>query len=77
VDAARHRDRHGTLRPKSFERWRRLTLLAQGRLPDQILLEDANDLALFLEATGRTVPRFRWCEEAIDEQNEQFAESFF
>jgi len=56
-------------------RWRRLTLLAQGTIPDLILLEDANDLVLFLEATGRTVPRRRWCEEAIEEANEGFATS--
>jgi hypothetical protein len=56
-------------------RWRRLTLLAQGTLPDVILLEDANDIALFLEATGRTVLRRRWCEEAVDALNEGFATS--
>jgi len=41
------------------------------------LLEDANDLADFLAATGRTVPRSRWCDEDVAIQNDQFAESFF
>jgi hypothetical protein len=58
-------------------RWRRLTLLAQGTIPDLVLLEDANDLADFLVATGRTLPRARWCEGFVETYNEQFAESFF
>jgi len=41
------------------------------------LLEDANDLADFLAATGKTVPRWRWCDEDVADRNEQFAESFF
>jgi hypothetical protein len=54
-----------------------LTLLAQGTIPSPILLEDANDLALFLSRTGRTVPSYRWCDETVVERNEGFAESFF
>jgi len=42
-----------------------LTLLAQGAMPDLVLLEDANDLADFLEVTGRTIPRVRWAEECL------------
>jgi len=43
-------------------RWRRLTLLAQGTLPDVLLLEDAEDLARWFVALNRTVPR-SWSEE--------------
>jgi hypothetical protein len=39
--------------------------MAQGGLPQWILLEDANDLADFLEATWRTVPRGKWAVESI------------
>jgi hypothetical protein len=39
--------------------------MAQGGLPPFVLLEDANDLADFLEATRRTVPRARWAVESI------------
>ena len=49
------RDRDGAIRPKSLSRWRRLTLLAQGTMPPMMLLEDAEDLCDFCEATGRTV----------------------
>jgi hypothetical protein len=56
---------NGELRPKSLERWQRLTLLAQGNIPDFMLLEDANDLVDFLEATRRTVPRRLWADEVI------------
>ena len=50
------RDRDGAIRPKSLSRWRRLTLLAQGTQPPMMLLEDAEDVCDFLEATRRTVP---------------------
>lgn len=30
-----------------------------------ILLEDANDLVDFLEATGRTIPREKWAVESM------------
>jgi hypothetical protein len=50
---------------KSFSRWRRLSLMAQGTLPDLILLEDANDLVGFIEFSKRTIPRSRWAEESI------------
>ena len=51
--------------PKVSSAWRRLTLLAQGTMPPMLLLEDSNDLANFLEATGRTVRRSTWADEAI------------
>ncbi len=46
-------------------------------MPDWTLLEDANDLADFLEATGRTVPRARWAEEAIAAASASAIEGFF
>jgi hypothetical protein len=52
-------------------------LLAQGRIDDWILLEDATDLARFLEVTGRTVPSSTWTDEAVNERNEAFAVSAF
>ena len=39
--------------------------MAQGGLPRWILLEDANDLVDFLEATERAVPRRKWALESI------------
>jgi hypothetical protein len=48
-----------------LQRWRRLTLLAQGILPPMLLLEDAEDLCDFALATGRTVWPSRWAAEAI------------
>jgi hypothetical protein len=36
-----------------------------GPLPPLVLLEDANDLADFLEFTRRTIPRAKWAEESI------------
>ncbi len=39
--------------------------MAQGRLPLWILLEDAQDLVDFLEATERTIPRTKWAVESI------------
>jgi hypothetical protein len=53
-----------------------LTLLAQGTIPDVILLEDANDLTAFLEATKRTVGR-SWCDEVVNARNAAWADSFF
>jgi hypothetical protein len=67
----------GAIRPKSLERWRRLTLLAQNPPDGWILLEDANDLADFLEATGRTVPRSKWADEAIAAQQAAQMEGLF
>jgi hypothetical protein len=46
-------------------RWRRLTLLAQGPIPDFVLVEDANDLVDFLEFAKRTIPRTIWADESI------------
>jgi hypothetical protein len=54
-----------------------LTLLAQGPTPDWVLLEDARDVADFLEASGRTVPRSAWVEEAIAARNEAQLEGLF
>jgi len=54
-----------------------LTLLAQGTQPDWMLLEDANDVCDLLVWADRAVPAGRWCDDAVDRQNEQFAESFF
>lgn len=48
-----------------MERWRRLTLLAQGPMPPIMPLEDAEDLSVFLLTTGRTVRPSRWAVEAI------------
>jgi hypothetical protein len=39
--------------------------MAQGGLPPWVLLEDAQDLVDFLEATERTIPRTRWAVESI------------
>jgi hypothetical protein len=39
--------------------------MAQGSLPPLVLLEDANDLVDFLEATARTIPRTKWAAESI------------
>jgi hypothetical protein len=60
-----HRDCDRTIRPKSLERWRRLTLLAQAPPVDWLLLEDAVNMTDFLEASGRTLPRDRWVDEAV------------
>jgi hypothetical protein len=39
--------------------------MAQGGLPPCVLLEDASDLADFLEYAGRTIPRAKWAVESI------------
>jgi hypothetical protein len=54
-----------------------LTLLAQGPMPDFLLLEDAHDLSDFLEATKRTVPRSLWAEESIAAANVKEIEGLF
>jgi hypothetical protein len=54
-----------------------LTLLAQGPIPDFLLLEDANDLVDFLEATRRTVCRSAWAEEAIAAANMRQIDGLF
>ena len=56
-------------------RWRRLTLLAQGPMPDLMLAEDAYDLCDWFAAIGRTVRPGLWCTEAFDAFNEAFARS--
>ena len=39
--------------------------MAAGGLPEILLLEDANDVALFLEYAGRVIPRGSWVEEFV------------
>ena len=58
----------GMAAERNLPRWRRLTLWLLSKPPDRMLLEDANDLAGFMELTGRTIPRSRWAEEAIAER---------
>jgi hypothetical protein len=62
---------------RSFSRWRRLSLMAQGALPGWILLEDANDLLGFLEFSKRTIPRSRWADESIAAQAADQVEGLF
>jgi hypothetical protein len=54
-----------------------LTFLAQGPLPDFILLEDAHDLLDFLEVTRRTIPRTKWAVESIEFANMLALEATF
>jgi hypothetical protein len=54
-----------------------LTLLAQGTLPDFLLVEDANDLIDFLEYSRRTIPRTRWATESVNALNRMAIESVF
>jgi hypothetical protein len=54
-----------------------LTLLAQGTQPPMMLLEDAEDLCDFLEATRRTVPCRRWAAEAVAAANVDQIEGLF
>jgi hypothetical protein len=58
-------------------RWQRLTLLAQGQLPPMILMEDAEDLCDFLQATQRTVRAAKWADEVIAAVNAEAIESMF
>jgi hypothetical protein len=51
--------------------------MAQGGLPPLILLEDANDLVDFLEATGRTIPRGKWAAESIEAAQRKSLEALF
>jgi hypothetical protein len=60
-----------------LQRWRRLTLLAQGTQPPMMLLEDAEDIAEFLLATGRAVQPSRWAEEVIAAKNAEQIEALF
>ena len=71
------RDRQRGDRPKSFQRWQRLTLLAQGPMPEYVLLEDVYDLTDFLEATGRTIPRTKWADESIAALSAQEVDGLF
>ena len=54
-----------------------MTLLAQGTQPPMMLLEDAEDLCDFLEATSRTVPARRWASEAIAAAHAEAIEGLF
>jgi len=46
-------------------------------MPDVLLLEDANDLCDFLEATKRTVRRAGWAEDSIAAAQAAQWEGFF
>jgi hypothetical protein len=46
-------------------------------MADLVLLEDANDLCLFFEATARTVLRQQWAEESIAAVQEAQIEAMF
>ena len=63
-------------RKKSQGHWRRLTLLAQGTLPDAVLLENAEDLAKWMVALGHPVPP-SWAEEVLAEIARSTMEGFF
>jgi hypothetical protein len=54
-----------------------LTLLAQGQMPPLLLLEDAEDICDFLQATKRTIPAARWAEEVIAEVEADRLEGLF
>jgi hypothetical protein len=54
-----------------------LTLLAQGQMPPMVLLEDAEDLCDFLEATRRTVRAAKWAEEVIAASQANAMEGLF
>lgn len=61
------RDRRGGARqvPKTYSRWLRCTLLANGvNLP--IHREDAGAVAEFLVATGRAVPPASWVDHFVN-----------
>ena len=60
-----------------MERWRRLTLLAQGTQPPMLLLEDAEDLCDFLVAAKRTMPPSRWAAEAVAAASAEAIEGLF
>ena len=77
LGTGRHGHSDGAIRPKTWERWRKLTLLANGSLPPLILLEDANDLLDFFEATGRTIPRTKWAIESIAAVQRRNLEAMF
>jgi len=53
-----------------------LTLLAQGTLPDLILLEDAEDLSTWFAALGRTVES-SWADDVRAAGLEAWADSIF
>jgi hypothetical protein len=60
-----------------LERWRRLTLLAQGPLPPMVLLEDAEDLCDFLQATKRTIRAAKWADEVVAAVEAEQVEGLF
>jgi hypothetical protein len=47
-------------RPKTFGRWLRLSLAANGLNADALPLADTLAVAEILELTGRTIPRHVW-----------------
>jgi hypothetical protein len=51
--------------------------MAASALPQYVLLEDVNDLACFLEVTGRTIPRDVWADEAIRAIQDEQLEGLF
>ena len=67
----------GRTGPKASTRWRRLTLLAQGPMPDLMLLEDAEDVCDFIIAMRRTIHPARWADEAIAAANMREVEGLF
>jgi len=68
------------MRPKTRERQRRLTLLAQSTLPELVLLEDIEDLYQWRRWRGEAYG-WIWAEDVQAEissaRNEGFAETFF
>lgn len=52
-------------RPKSFTRWLRCTLLANGITVD-LPLDDAVDVAAMLVNTGRAQDPAKWIESCVD-----------
>ncbi len=69
------RRRRRTL-PKTYTRWLRCTLIANGvNLP--IDRDDAETVACFLVSTGRAVPPARWVDHFIDAAAEATLEGLF
>lgn len=54
-----------------------MTLLAQGTIPSMVLLEDAEDLCVFLQATKRTLRASKWAEEVIAAVQAEQVEGIF
>jgi len=70
------RRRRGRPLPKTYTRWLRCTLLANGvNLP--IGRDDAEDVSSFLVATGRAVPPAKWVDHLVDAAAEAELEGLF